>query len=272
MDSGGEPIFHCGVVDFLNAWPLWRELRADDRFKLFPALPSQLAAMLGEGRIDAGLLPVVEYFRHPDTLLVPAVGVVARGPVASVRLFHRVPINQIKRVRLDASSRTSAALTQVLLADKYGLSPEYVTLRTSPTDLETMSEDAALMIGDPALEAFYENLVPSVDLAEEWIALTGKPFVFAAWVVRDSLDRSRREELVGALQEAARVGEARLELIARDFIDEHPGYGFRLSEIVRYLRENIQHDLREDDLAGLREYAQRVSALGLCEAREIKLA
>jgi len=264
-------LLHCGVVDFLNAWPLWRSLQRDDRFKLTPAMPSQLANMLRENRIDAGLLPAVEYFRQPDTLLVPGIGVVSRKTVASVRLFHKKPLDQLQRVRLDVSSRTSAALTQVILHDRYGISPEYVTLRTSTTDLESMEEDAALVIGDPALEALRDGNLESVDLAEEWIALTGKPFVFAAWVVRKSLDGERQREIVAALRESANFGQAHLELIARDFVDQHPGYGFHLGYLVKYLRENIQYDMKADDLAGLREFANRAAALGLCDKREIEL-
>src|SRR5205807_7582480 len=43
--------------------------------------------------------------------------------------------------------------------------------------------DASLLIGDPALQVDRKRYV-TLDLAEEWIARTGKPFVFAFWAMR----------------------------------------------------------------------------------------
>jgi predicted solute-binding protein len=40
-----------------------------------------------------------------------------------------------------------------------------------------------LLIGDPALQIDRSRFL-TLDLAEEWIRYTGKPFVFAFWAVR----------------------------------------------------------------------------------------
>jgi chorismate dehydratase len=188
-----------------------------------------------------------------------------------VRLFHRVPLSEVQRVRLDASSRTSAVLARIVLEDRHGVSPHYETLATAPGDLRGMQEDAALLIGDPALVAMREGALPSVDLADEWIALTGKPFVFAAWVVRRSLARERGIELANALRDAARAGGQSIDDLAGEFSAAHPCYGFERAFLARYLRENICHEMGPRELEGLAEYARRAHARGLCESRGIEL-
>src|SRR5690606_37106515 len=135
-----------GVVEYLNAMPLWHGLREDADVELVAAKPSELAALLREGAIDTGLLPVIEYFRNPGVLLAKGMGVACRGAVRSVLIFLKKPVPEVKRVRLDASSRTSQCLTRIVLEELYGLQPEYREAAIAPSELLRMEEDAALMI------------------------------------------------------------------------------------------------------------------------------
>ena len=116
--------------------------------------------------------------------LVPGLAIACEGAVNSVALFTRVPVAQIRRLALDVSSRSSVGLVRVLCRHHWGIEPEYVD--ASP-DLASMLDvaDAALMIGDPALDAPWQSLgATKIDLGEAWQAFTGLPFVFAAWVAR----------------------------------------------------------------------------------------
>src|SRR4030088_2488016 len=45
--------------------------------------------------------------------------------------------------------------------------------------------DAALVIGDPALQVDRTRYL-TIEVVEEWIRYTGKPFVFAFWAIREA--------------------------------------------------------------------------------------
>src|SRR6516165_3454109 len=114
-----------GAVSYLNTKPLICDLDqlAPDA-ELVLEVPSRLADRLADGSLDVGLIPAIEYFRAGTYTIVPNISIASRGPVLSVTLFSRVPWADIRRVALDEGSRTSAALTQVLLRRKYGVTPE----------------------------------------------------------------------------------------------------------------------------------------------------
>src|SRR5215471_5314672 len=114
-----------GAVNYLNTRPLICDLtELAPEVALSLEVPSRLADLLAQGRLDVALIPVIEYFRASNYTVVPDISIASRGPVLSVTLFSRSPWAQIKRVALDEGSRTSAALCQVLFAKRYGVKPE----------------------------------------------------------------------------------------------------------------------------------------------------
>src|SRR5436190_2571744 len=117
---------------------------------LSDASPAVCADMLKDKRVDAAMIPAIEYQRIPNILAVPEVCVASKSRVRSVVLASRVPIEEIRSVALDTTSRTSATLVQILLRKFYGVEAVY---RQSPPRIEQMLEtdDAALIIGDPAM-------------------------------------------------------------------------------------------------------------------------
>src|SRR5262245_65780526 len=105
-----------GAVNYLNTKPLICDLtRIAPEAELLLDVPSRLADRLADGELDVALIPVIEYFRAASYSVVPNVSIATRGPVLSVTLFSKQPWDKIRRVALDAGSRTSAALTQILL-------------------------------------------------------------------------------------------------------------------------------------------------------------
>ena len=119
-----------GAVNYLNTKPLICDLEelAPD-VELVLDVPSRLADLLADGRLDVALIPVIEYFRAGNYSMVPDIAIASHGPVLSVTLFSRVPWAEIRRVALDAGSRTSAALTQMLLRQRYGVRPRWCRCR-----------------------------------------------------------------------------------------------------------------------------------------------
>src|SRR3954470_1302614 len=177
-----------GAVNYLNTKPLIYDLEAlAPEAELVLDVPSRLADRLADGRLDVALIPVIEYFRAGCYSLVPAIAIASRGPVLSVTLFSRRPWGEIRRVALDAGSRTSAALTQVLLRKRHGVAPE-VTPLAMEQNAEDVDADAVLLIGDRAMRACLPGFVHAYDLAQEWFAWPGLPFVYAVWAVRDGAD------------------------------------------------------------------------------------
>jgi predicted solute-binding protein len=242
-----------GVVSYLNVEPIIHGVKGDPRFQIVPAVPSRVAEMLHAGVVDLGVIPSVEY-ASGDYAIVPGIGIASRGAVGSVCLFHSVPVEKIRRVALDTSSRTSVALCRLWLRSRLGTEPEYVAM---PPPLEGMlaAADAALLIGDPAL--FHDGDEPRIDLGEEWTRMTGLPFVYAFWAGRPG---AATAEQVGMLQDSLRGGLQALPSIAAAYNGLGAGRA-ALSEA--YLRERIVYTLGEPETEGLLEFYRRALALGL---------
>ncbi len=242
-----------GVVSYLNAVPLVHGLDRDPGFELLRDLPSRVAERLHLGELDLGMIPSIEYVAG-DYAIVPGVGIASRGTVRSVRLFYRGELESVRTVALDASSRTSVALTKILLRERLGRHPEYLVRPPSVPDM-LAEADAALLIGDPAL--YFQGDVARLDLGEEWMRETGLPFVFAFWAGRPGVLGPAQ---VVRLQEALRSGLSAIGSIASTY----NGYGAgQAAESEAYLRHHIVYRLGEPELQGLREFYARAHALGL---------
>jgi chorismate dehydratase len=234
-----------GAVSYLNARPLVRGLgRSPERFDVRYDLPSNCAALLHAGEIDLGLIPSIEYLGG-DYRVVPGVGVVSDGAVASVAIFTRVPIGDIRSLALDTSSRTSVALIKVLCARHFRVTPAFVS---AGPDLAAMVAvaDAALLIGEPALLAEYERHgLRKIDLGEAWKAMTGLPFVYAFWAGAPGVLTPAD---VRALQQARDEGRRDSDEVAAEYFAAQPDrQGFGAS----YLRQHIRYHVGERERAAL---------------------
>lgn len=256
-----------GIVNFLNSKPLaWGFLKGHhaDLFAAGYYPPAKVADRLRGGELEIGLIPAIEVQRIPGLIVLPDLCVSATHEVRSVLLVSRVPVEEIRRVALDLNSRTSAGLTRILLADRYGLSPEYIQARPEP---ETMlrEADAALIIGDPALRVDRERY-RVLDLAAEWRALTGLPAVFAVWAVRDHVELPN---LAFYFKSSLRYGLSSMDTLVRESAAE---LDLDPEEVRTYLTENLTFVLKDEQLAALREYYRRAHLHGLIdEPRELRL-
>ncbi|HSD25679.1 MAG TPA: menaquinone biosynthesis protein [Vicinamibacteria bacterium] len=251
--SANGPAVRLGAVSYLNAAPPVHGLDRDPRFRVASEVPSRVARWLHAGEVDLGLIPSVEY-AFGDYAIVPGIGIGSRGKVRSVLLFHHGPLDRVRRVALDTSSRTSATLVRIVLRERLGRAPEYVPMAPDLVDMLAVA-DAALVIGDPALD--HEGDAASLDLGEEWSRLTGLPFVYAFWAGRPgAVDRNGVESLQSAL--AAGMGAF------GDIASRHAGGDpARAAKYEAYLRENIVYRLGDEEREGLREFYRRAHALSL---------
>lgn len=243
-----------GVVDYLNAWPLAWALMTErydpTRFTPVYLPPAAVADGLADGSLDVGLVPSVELLRIDGIERLPGLCVASAHEVRSVLLVCPGDIEEIETVALDTNSRTSAVLVQILLKERYGVEPEVVA---AEPDVEAMLEraDAALLIGDPALKIDLDHY-RCLDLAAEWRALTGHPFVFAVWAARKDLatDPGLLDLLTRSLELG--IGEiAAIESRAARTL------GLDVATAHAYLSRHLHYRLGDEEENGLAEFLTR---------------
>lgn len=253
-------VTRLGAVDYLNARPLvfGLELR-NDLFALRFDVPSKCAALLHEGSIDVGMIPSIEYLRGSSPYrIVPGMGIISDGPVASVAVFSTRPVEQVRSIALDTSSRASSGLLRVLCREAFGVEPEFLPMEPEiPAMLARC--DAGLLIGDPALYMDHDaSGLLKIDLGEQWTRFTGLPFVWAFWAGRPG---ALSPEQLAALTAARDAGVAAADSIAAAYC------GPERSELGRaYLRDNIRYTLDERAEAGLKRYYQLAAKHGLVDS------
>jgi chorismate dehydratase len=236
---------------YLNTAPLIWSFTNGSRRGLVELLtdkaPARCAEMLANSEVDAALVPIIEYQRIADALVVPDVCVGSRSAVRSVVLATRQNnLKKVKRVALDDSSRTSVALVKIIFLEFLCFEPEWITL---PPDLKSMLKhaDTALVIGDPAMKISHEQF-RVFDLATLWHEFTGFGFVFAMWMVRrDNIEKVRPIDFAAARDE----GLANLEEIATGYAQQ---IGLSSDEIKRYLTENISFRVDQQLQKGIDSY------------------
>lgn len=239
------------AISFLNTAPLLWDFqygtpRAD--FRLEYTVPSACAERLRAGAADVGIIPVAAYHGIPDLVVIPEVAIATKRTVRSIVLVSKVPIDDIRTVAADTSSRTSVLLARLLFRKWHGGDREFIAM---PPDLDAMLTrcDAALLIGDPALTVSRSQYL-IYDLAEEWHRLTGKSFVFAFWAVRREALAQAPPDLAHIFQQSRDHGlePANLAQLGREWASR---VGLTQAEVVSYLTENIDYSLDAENLAGM---------------------
>lgn len=246
------------VVQYLNSVPLvWGMLKGEQqgRYNLQFTTPSACADTVRQGKADIGIIPSIEYPRLERGQILSGISIAAKGEVKSVLLLSKVPIEKIKSVAIDNSSRTSAALLRILMRKYYS---RFITVTPSvpkPADMLKRA-DAALIIGDPALT--YRDPVAHVyDLGAEWNNFTGLPFVFALWVGREE---AKPAHFRADFEASRDFGLAHVDDIAAEYA---PKLNMPPEAVKSYLTTNVDYSLDEENRKGLRYFYKLARETGI---------
>ena len=203
-----------------------------------------------------GVVSIFEWFQNPSLSVVPDISISADGAVKSVRLFSKVPIEQIESVALDTSSLTSSALTKIVLSETYDVTPTYVD---SPPNLNDMLSkcDAGLIIGDLGL--FHSPVRKVLDLGSEWKNLTGMPFCYAAWLAQPGADLGKLHSILTA---ARAWGLQNVDSICTEWSVK---MNLDIERVIDYLCTVMQYDLGPDKLSAVECFRDYCGKYGLMD-------
>jgi chorismate dehydratase len=272
------------IVRYLNTAPLvWGFTNGPlgGKYDLSFTVPSQCADDLRSGRADVAIIPAIEYQRIDDLVILPDMAIASKKQVRSLLIIAKKPIEHVKTLALDASSRSTQALTRILCAEKWKIVPQFFE---APPDFGAMLQqaDAALLIGDPALRisvgiennswpgaegqticqaatlgATNSELLYVYDVVTEWRSLTGLPAVLAVWAARRD---TATPEVTADFLASCDFGLSRIPEISFDAARD-----LELSQRIleSYLRHNIDFSLDEENRRGLELYFGHAAKLGL---------
>jgi chorismate dehydratase len=272
------------IVQYLNTAPLvWGFTNGPLRGKydLSFTVPSQCAEELRTGKADVAIIPAIEYQRIDDLVILPDMAIASKKQVRSLLIVAKRPVEQIKSLALDRSSRSTQALTRILCAEKWKIEPQFFE---APPDLSAMlnQADAALLIGDPALRIAVgiekdswpgaegqtvcqaaalgiasSELLYVYDVVGEWQSLTGLPAVLAVWAARRDI---ATPEVAADFLASQDFGLSRIPEISFDAARE---LELPQRTLESYLRQNIDFRLDEENRRGLELYFEHAEKLGL---------
>lgn len=261
-----------GQIDYANCTPIFSTLQKYfdcSDYQFVRGVPAVLNNMLARGEIDVCPSSSIAYGFAPEKYcLLPELSISSIGPVKSVLLFSRVPLAALngQTIGLTADSATSVNLLRIILAKQYSFINNFQTF-SLPLDQALQSFPALLLIGDTALRgAATSNGLYVYDLGELWYSFTGRPFVFALWMVTRQAAEQKRS---AARTLSADLIEAKRR--AYDSYDEIAASCGELTwmsapELVDYWR-TISYDLTPKHLEGVGVFYRYAAELGIL-ARE----
>jgi len=274
------------VVQYLNTAPLVRGFThgpLHGKYDLSFTVPSLCADALRTGAADVAIIPAIEYQRIADLVILPDLSIASKERVRSLLLVSKDPIRLAKRIALDRSSRSTQALTKILCANRWNISPDFC--EADPDVAVMLAEsDAALVIGDPALRLAIAaeakakpgrdgewlssgatvglpqfNTVHVYDVVREWWQMTERPAVLAVWAARPEI---ASEALADEFLASLNFGLKNLDAICKESAAE---MNLPEKELKLYLKTNIDYSLDDENRKGLLAYYSHAVKLGLIE-------
>ncbi len=240
-------LLRISAVSYLNTFPFVFGLKESgllQNFTLELDVPSICAEKLKNGLADVALIPVAALHEMGHYHYISDYCIGAVGPVKTVLLLSKVPLEQISHVALDFDSRTSVDLVKVLAKNHWKISPHWTNLKSDQA--VSMHEIESLVaIGDKTFK-LRNNFRYVYDLAEAWIDWTGLPFVFAVWVSRENLP----DDTIFRFTRALAYGISHKRECIEYFRDKLPG----CDDCLAYLEHNISYEFDARKKAGLEKF------------------
>lgn len=280
------------IVQYLNTAPLvWGFTNGplSGKYDLSFTVPSQCAEALRAGAADIAIIPAIEYQRIPNLVVLSDLAIASQNRVRSLLIVAKKPIEQVRSIALDRSSRSTQALTRILAEEYWKIAPEFS--ETDP-DLRMMLDkaDAAMLIGDPALRISMAiekksavspqgravcqaaalgmasaEIMHVYDVVGEWRKFSSLPAVMAIWAARPEVISP---EVLSDFAASRNFGLTQIAAICLAAAHE---LELPQQALESYLRYNIDFSLGEENRRGLERYFHEAAKLGLI-ARDKKIA
>lgn len=246
-EASSQHHWRLGVVSFLNAKPLIEGLDSDESIELIFDVPSRLPALLDQRAVDLALVPVIDLADPQRSWRIVSDSCIGcDGETLTVRVFSRVPPEDVRTLHVDGDSHTSVALARIIWPELFGAAIEIVPFAG---EHPTADYEAVLLIGDKVVTNRLIGFDHQLDLGQAWKSLTSLPFVFAVWAapkeVRDVTWIARR------LSIARDAGVAGAKMIAADF---GPGMGWPVTLAERYLTTRLKFGLGANQRRGMARF------------------
>lgn len=245
--------WRIGVVSYFNTQPLLLGIEKADflsKIELVKDYPAKIAQALIDGQIDIGLVPVAITPLLSNPQLVSDFCIGTKSKVASVAIFSKVPMEQITSIYLDYQSRTSVQLARILLKEFWKKDIQF--LQAEEGYIQKIGETAAgVIIGDRALANLTE-FEYVYDLGEAWMAYTGLPFVFAAWMSNQPIP----EDFRTLFNNANAYGVEHIEEVLNQLPVRTHSY-----DMETYYTKNIEYRLTDTMQQGMQLFLEKVKQL-----------
>lgn len=194
-----KPIKIC-AVSYLNTFSFVHGITQSGLLKDFELsldIPSICAKKLFSGDADIALVPIAAIYNKPEFITYTDYCIGCKGPVKTVLLLSKVPLNEITTIYLDFHSLTSVNLVKILAKELWNIQPVWQpVLPEMPCTYK--DAESIVAIGDKTF--LLKNEFPfRYDLGEEWKKLTSLPFVFACWTGKSGLPKDFISQLNAAL-------------------------------------------------------------------------
>ena len=256
-----------------------------ERYEIHSTTPALCADELLSGRADLGLIPIASL--TPELAIVPGCAIASFDRVRSIQLIVKMnnlgaprldsetwdgadtnlpfvdrTLRTVRTIAADTASRSSLVYAQLLfrkfLNPRPEPAPEFIQAAADPIAM-LAGADAALLIGDPALLALEDrDRVEAaagpclwLDLAHQWRARTGLPWVAAVWAVRpESLATASVSpaDLVADLTQSRDHGLSNIDGLVAEWA---PRIALPPDTIRHYLTRNIHYTLDGDCIAAI---------------------
>jgi chorismate dehydratase len=260
-----------GRIPYINCFPVYKGIDSGVvalEGELVSGVPTELNRLMSAGALDVSVVSAIEYASQPERyFLLPDLAISCDGPVRSVLLLSRIPVEKLagRTVIVSRSSMTSVALLQLLFKHVWRCSPYFTPGDAELSDIEEFGDSehtARLVIGDAALKlsaSRHPAYEYGYDLGEQWKAWTGLPFVFAVWVAQRAAHGIQVLGVHSSLLESRTWGLANLPLLARDaaFVSGVP------SDLCQEYLGGLDYSLSPSHLRGLTEFFRRLAHEGL---------